>query len=295
MNLRPGMYLPGGPLRIWQVGAVCLPFLVVVLVPLRIWAFTNSIPWLIPALGLPFLALLVVVWIAGLVRDLPLWALPALGMVLFFVSALLQVVAQIMVVTLIFYPVFGRWGWPGDLSLAENIWMALLVQLLFLGMMAMVLALLLRIVPQFHARVRQEWTLLSFLLYEISIAPVLIWSDEFVGVHWYQAASLLALAIGAGLYLVAPRRWQRIVALVFPAALAPVIMALGLYQTFPAQPWANPADASFRLWESLQPLLYHLPVLLLLLLASLAPRVPGSGGRAPASLPAPILPVNGNE
>ena len=55
-------------------------------------------------------------------------------------------------------------------------------------------------------------------------------------------------------------------------------MSLGLYQTFPAQSWANPADVSFRLWEALQPVLYLSPLPILLLLAALAPRLPWSGG-----------------
>jgi len=68
-------------------------------------------------------------------------------------------------------------------------------------------------------------------------------------------------------------------------------MSLGLYQTFPAQSRANPADVSFRLWEALQPVLYHLPLLILLLLAVLAPRLPWSGGRETTSSPSPNAPV----
>ena len=63
---------------------------------------------------------------------------------------------------------------------------------------------LLRIVPGFHTRVRQEWTLLSFLLYGIAILPVL-GNDEFHGVEGYETASLLILAVGAGLYLIGPQ------------------------------------------------------------------------------------------
>jgi len=98
---------------------------------------------------------------------------------------------------------------------------------------------------------------------------------------------LLALALGAGLYLAAPRRWQRVLALVGAAVLSPAVMSLGLYQTFPAQPWADPANVSFRLWEALQPVLYLSPLPILLLLAALAPQLPWSGRREPASSPAP--------
>jgi hypothetical protein len=81
-----------------------------------------------------------------------------------------------------------------------------------------------------------------------------------------------------------------VLALVVPAILSPAVMSLGLYQTFPAQSWANPADVSFRLWEALQPVLYLSPLPILLLLAALAPRLPWSGGREPASSPEPNAP-----
>ena len=288
MNLKPGAHLPGGPMRGWQLGAVFLPFLLPLLDSLRFWAFENAIPWLIPALGLPFLGLLVVVWVAGLVRKFPVWALPALGMAFFFVSAILQLTAQAAVFVIVMLPLYG--GWPSGFALAEDIWMMLLVQLFFLVIMVGVVALLLRIIPRFYAQVRQEWTLLSFLLYGIAILPVL-GNDEFHGVEGYQTLSLLILAVGAGLYLAAPRRWQRVLALVVPAVLSPAVMSLGLYQTFPAQSWADPLNDSFRLWEALQPVLYLSPLPIWLFLAALAPRLPWKGGRELASSPAPDVPV----
>ena len=68
-------------------------------------------------------------------------------------------------------------------------------------------------------------------------------------------------------------------------------MSLGLYQTFPAQSWADPLNVSFRLWEALQPVLYLSPLPIWLFLAALAPRLPWKGGRELASSPAPDVPV----
>jgi hypothetical protein len=291
MNLQPGAHLPGGPLRSWQLAAVFLPFLLPLLYPLRFLTFMGAAPlrigaWLFAALGLLLLGMLVTVWISGLVRDFPLWSLPALGTLLFFVSAFLQLFAQLAVLSLVIYPLIGTWGWPDGLSLAGNIWLMLLAQLVFLVIMMAVVIGLLRIVPNFQARVRQEWTLLSFLLYSIAILPVL-GNDEFHGVEGYQIISLLVLAFGALLYLLVPRRWQRVLALVVPAILSPALMSLGLYQAFPAQSWANPTDLSFRLWEALQPVLYLSPLPILLLLASLAPRLPGNGKGQRSSPSAP--------
>jgi hypothetical protein len=292
MNLQLGAHLPGGPIRSWQLGAVFLPFLLPLLSPLLVLAPASmrvSVgSWILAALGLLILGLLVVIWVSGLVRQFPVWALPTLGMAFFFVSAILQFTAQGAVFVLVMLPLYG--GWPSGFTLAEDIWMMLLVQLVFLVIMVGVVAVLLRIIPRFHAQVRQEWTLLSFLLYGIAILPVL-GNDEFHGVEGYQTLSLLILAVGAGLYLAAPRRWQRVLALVVPAVLSPAVMSLGLYQTFPAQSWADPLSVSFRLWEALQPVLYLSPLPIWLLLAALAPRLPWKGWREPASPPAPDVPV----
>jgi hypothetical protein len=277
MNFRPGAYLPGGPVRLWQIGAIFFPFLLPLVINLQVFAFANGIPWLIPALGWLFLGVLVVFWVAGLVGQFPVWALPALGVLLFFPSALLQMTAQYLVFLFVMNRAYG--GWPGGLT--EKIVMMLLVQWVYLLMMAVAMAGLLHILPAFYARVKQEWTLLSFLLYGIAILPVL-GNDEFHGIERYEAASVLILAAGAGLYLLAPRRWLRVLALVIPAILSPAVMSLGLYQTFPAQSWAVPADVSFRMWEALQPVLYLSPLPVWLLLAALAPRLPFNVVKEPA-------------
>jgi hypothetical protein len=292
MNLQLGAHLPGGPIRSWQLGVVFLPFLLPLLSPLLVLAPASvrvSVgSWIFAALGLLILGFLVVIWVSGLVRQFPVWTLPALGMGFFFVSAILQLTAQAAVFILVMLPLYG--GWPSGFSLAEDIWMMLLVQLFFLVIMVGVVALLLRIIPRFHAQVRQEWTLLSFLLYSIAILPVL-GNDEFHGVEGYQTLSLLILAVGAGLYLAAPKRWQRALALVVPAILSPAVMSLGLYQTFPAQSWADPLNLSFRLWEALQPVLYLSPLPIWLLLAALAPRLPWKGWREPLPSPVPDAPI----
>jgi hypothetical protein len=284
MRLQLGKHLPGGPMRGWQVGAVFLPFLLPIFYLNGIFMppVTPAIvgPCLLSALGLPFLILLVVVWVTGLRRGFPIWALPALGMVFFMISATLQLFVQGMVLITFTLPAFGRFGWPD--GLVQKIWLMLLIQMVFLEFMVAAIVGLLRVAPGFLARVRQEWSLMSFFLYGMAILPVL-GNDEFRGVEGYQTASLLILAAGAGLYLVAPRRWQRALALVGPAILSPAVMSLGLYQTFPAQSWAIPADVAFRLWEALQPILYVAPLPILLLLAALAPRLPWGGRPEPAS------------
>jgi hypothetical protein len=281
MDLRPGAHLPGGPLSAWQLGAVFIPFLLPMLNALRFAAFNQSVPWLLTALALALLVLLGLTCIAGFYRKFPVWALPGLSLLFFFVSAALQFLAQAFVFLAVMLPLYG--GWPDD-PLGAKIAIMLLVQAIYLVIMVVATIVLLRVLPGFHERVRQEWTLLSFLFYGIAILPV-IGNDEFHGVEPHEVISLLILAAGAALYLVAPWRWLRVMALIVPAILSPVVMSLGLYQVFPMQPWSSDV-LSFRLWESLQPVLYLSPLPVLLVLAALARFLPWKVKGAPDSLPA---------
>ena len=104
--------------------------------------------------------------------------------------------------------------------------------------------------------------MLSFFLYTLAIRYAVI-NDEFHGLEPYQLVSLLILATGAGLFVVLPARWTRLLVLLAATLLALPTLSLGLYQIYPAQEFATP-DISFRLWEALQPVL-DLPALLIIL------------------------------
>ena len=136
---------------------------------------------------------------------------------------------------------------------------------------------------------------MSFLLYGVAIYP-LFGNDEYHGLERYEVASLLILLVGAALFLVAPKRWLRVLVLVVAASLSPAVMSLGVYQVFPAPAWAIPGEVSLAApaWEALQPVLYLSPLPIMLLLAALAPRLPWNGEREPAASPAPNVPMQGS-
>lgn len=280
MSLRLAAHLPGDPMRSGLFIAVFLPFLVPLLYAFRFHAFESQPAWLFTVLGLLLLGLLMAVVVTGLIRRFPVWALPSIGMVFFFFYAILQLFAQDAVFSYILLPRYG--GWPIDhgYSIIENIKVMLVAQELLLVAMLVAIAVLLRVAPGFHARVRQEWTLLSFVLYGMAILPI-IGNDEYHGIEGYEIASALILAAGAGLYLIASRRWLRVMVLFIPAILSPLLMSLGLYQAYPMQSWSNLGNHTFRVWEALQPLLYLSPLPFLLLLAALSPRLPWGTGRKP--------------
>ena len=278
MNVRLGNNLSGSPMRSWQIGALFLPFVLVLLFTLESWAYRPEIRWLLTALCLLLLGLLVLVWIVGLIHFFPVWTLPAMGVLLFLVVAFFHVVSQLMVYSIL-EPLLGRMsGWTGYTSPARGLFLVLLSQFsLLVIVMALVMGLL-RLVPGFHQQVRLEWTLLSFLLYGIAILPVVA-NDEYAGMGMYQTASLLVLITGMLIYLMASKRWQRALALVIAAVISPIVISMGLYQTFPMQPWADPMNVSFRIWEALQPVLYLAPLPILLILAAVAPQLPLSKGQ----------------
>jgi hypothetical protein len=272
-SLQFGAHLPGGSIRNCQLGALFLPFVVILLVTVGKGTFDPKIQWLLSAFSLLFLGLLVLVWIVGLIHSFPVWTLPAMGIVLFLVVAFLHITTQILIHPVVEAVLERVWGGTGHTSLARDLFRAVFSQFIFLIIAMAVVTGLLRLVPEFHRQVVQEWTLLSFLLYGIAVVPV-VTNDESAGIGLYQTVSLLVLTAGMVIYLRVSKRWQRVLALVIPAVLSPILISLGLYQTFPMQPWAEPMNLSFRISEALQPVLYLAPLPILLIMARLAPRLP---------------------
>lgn len=297
MKLQFGSHLPGGPIRLWQLLLFFLPFLLPLLAPIPALVAIPNVAqttgwYLFLSLEMLLLGFLAVAWKSWRVGRFPVWALPGLGTVLFFAGAFLQLFVQGAVWSFVGLPLYG--GWPEGLP--QKIWMMLLVQFVFLLVMVGAIVSLLRKVPDFRKWVRRDWTLLSFLLYGVAVLPVL-GNDEYHGLERYQVASLLILAVGAGLYLVAPKRWQRVLLLVVAVSLSPAVMSLGLYRVFPAQSWVLSGEVSSqaRTWEALQPLLYLSPLPIMLLLAALSPRLPWDAGRERTTSPAPNAPLQGSE
>jgi len=249
MKIAPGYYLPEGPIERWKLAAVFLPFAVFLLGVLVFSPVGSGVQGLTLGAGVLLLGLLVAVWAIGLVQGFPTWALPALGLVVAFVGGVFKYATMVLKYGL--GNVMQAVGWPD--SIYQRVIVALASQLYFVVLMALLVGGLLLIVPSFRQRVRQDWSLLSLLLYGLALPPILF-MDEFHGLELYQLASLLLLTGGAWLFLIAPRRQQRLLALLLPVVLAPVLMSVGMYRVFPAQPWAG-GVAAYRLWESIQPVL----------------------------------------
>lgn len=247
----------GGLLNAWKIVAVFLPFALALLLSLE--GIIKGILFVV--LGITLFGLLVAIWIAGLVKAFPVWTLPSLGILFFvFYFYILKTFVQAIVYILVMRPLLG--GWPeGNLTL--RIALLLLVSFGIFLTMAGALLFLIELLPKFKGWIRKDWTQLSFFFYGMAIGPMFM-DDEFHHLASYQIASLLILAVGAGLYLKAPRRWLQILVLVVPVVASQVLLILALYHSYPFESWINLADPTQRIWESIQPLSDPLPVLLLL-------------------------------
>jgi len=236
-------------------------------------AAAGTSPWLYYALVLILSLAAIATGVLGLIKGYPAWALPTLGALLFIIWSPLKWMAQGTILAAL-WPL-GNY-WPD--AIPERLAQQARLDVAFLAVAVLMAALLLLLSPPLWQRARRDWSSLSFLLYGMAI-PYVVLNDPYRGLEPYEAASALLLAAGAALFVLVPKRWQRVLALVAALLLAHPLLSLGIYQIFPAQTFAGP-DPSFRLWEATQPVL-ELPVLVALVclpaLLALWPVRPGDG------------------
>jgi hypothetical protein len=260
MKLQAGRYLPDGPIRSYLLAALFVPFVFPLAMTLPSTVAAGNPVWnlrlhnvLFLVLGLAVLATAV----AGLVKGFPVWALPTLGVLLFIGWFSIRWMAQGVILIALRPP--GHY-WPDAIParLAQQAGL----DAVFLGIGVLMAALLLALFRPLRRRAWRDWSSLSFLLYGMAI-PYLFLNDPYRGLEPYEAGSAVLLAAGAAVFVLAPQRRQRLLALLVALLLAHSVLSLGIYRIFPAQTFARPGP-SFRLWETLQPVL-ELPVLVALL------------------------------
>jgi hypothetical protein len=243
-----------------------VPFLIVLIASLNEW-FGNNF-WAIPILGL--LAVAVVAVIAGFINGLPRWALSSLGLV-------------ISIVNLFTFNNLLNWATPIFDWLRHFLWtdsiparmlyvviievFNLMPTFIFLVMLAL-LSCILPVLSSFRQRLRQDWTLLPFLLYSTRLlAP--FYADTYRGLEPYQLVFTLVIAAGAWFYLRTSRLLNRMALLLVATLLSGLVLAFGIYLIYPVQTWVIEAITSFpRWWEGLYPLLSMLATLAVLYLTA---------------------------
>ena len=190
---------PGHPLEDtvtgWNLLIVFVPFLMAVAIPLLNLAegFVRLSDFDVLILLVGLLAVLMyLVIIAGFAKGLPRWSIPSVG----------------LLVSIAGYRIFTAWidATPPQFhlsSVSEEIIFVAVMGFLFYGHMLFLSALLVlvaawvRPLRSFYGRVRQDWSLLSFLLYSCALVALLLGFGRYQGSEPYQFAGLLILAAGA--------------------------------------------------------------------------------------------------
>lgn len=213
--------------------------LAVFIVPALALLYQGSLALAGRATGYLAAGLLLGALLAGAARGFPRWSLPYLGMAL---SAL---------------SFFFLFGWEADLLaphaayrfglvardsssrlLLRSAWAGLMwLELFAVTAAALGLLALVRRFRPLLQRIRQDWTLVSYMLYSGMVVLLTLSFAQHQSERLLGAGSVLCLAAGSFLYLYSPRPWQRTVALLGGLTLAIVAAAAGQWPVEPVRVW----------------------------------------------------------
>jgi hypothetical protein len=175
------------------------------------------------AIVLPAILVFVIITFAvGMYQRFPRWSLPYLGQVVSITGYLFlfQWVADLLspeIISRLGPAIINESAYPLIQAFSAGfLWLSLFgLTLLILGLLALL--------PWFRPlywRIRQDWSLISFILYGEAIVALILLFDGYRYEEPYIIASLMLLGAGAWLYLRSPTLWQRILALCFGLTLA---------------------------------------------------------------------------
>jgi hypothetical protein len=250
MKNLPGAYLPGEPVIRWRMAAVLLPFLFPLVFTLLSESSNlmigNILDTIIIIMLFIMLLLILGTAVLGGFKGLPTWSLPALGIPLFIAGFFLM-------------PLGFNIPWPADLP--SKVAVQIIRGTILPASFALMSVILMLLFTSFSKRIQQDWSILTFLLFG-SLTLHLVLNDPYRGLAPYEAGGFLIMGAGAYLFLIVPKRWQRLGVLLLAVLLAFALQAVGVYTIYPDQTFASNQDG--RMWETVQPLLM-LPGMLLLL------------------------------
>jgi hypothetical protein len=169
-------------------------------------------------------------FLLGSAKGLPRWFMPYLGLPLLFVAILLFNILVEMRMDVWWHRLSG---FLSGSNFGGFLWMVLIL-LVFL------LLVMLRLVPRFHPfyqRLRDDWTLLSFLLY--GAAPLALWLtfEGYVNEEPFVLLSLFMLALGGWFYLRNDEPLKRFVSLQIGLALSMLTVTVGKFILYFSPYW----------------------------------------------------------
>jgi hypothetical protein len=202
--------------------AVVLPFLVVLALFSPIGMIQGIAARAVEIIRLSLIGIVLVMFVVGLSRGLPRWILPFIGFVFSFAN-------------LFMYPVIIDPKWPGfsfppfvsrfvrDFVQGGVFWVGIII-LVFLS------ALFAALIPAFrpfYRRLRNDWTLIAFILYGVTPFAILVTFDDYQHAGPYVFVSFLILALGGWLYLQDDVPWKKFMYLFIGLTLTMAVTTLG--------------------------------------------------------------------
>lgn len=259
-----------GRRRLWHVSwepgsrreaaAAAAPFILLGALPalLGYLRLTPLFPaWLSLTMAIALLAAYLGALLIGLANRAPRWCLPYCGLPLGFLSIVIvsEWLSRADGWALPFWWTGGRWAinalrdllsrWDLQPSLSTTYWLlrqityqgTLWIGLLFIPVLAVAAAGLLGPLRPLYARLRTDWTLLSFALYGATLVMVIITFDDYANDEPYILLTTLLLAAGGWAYLRSSRPWQRWLSLLLGVALATAAAATGKAILYASPDW----------------------------------------------------------
>ena len=175
---------------------------------------------MVEIIRLSLIGILLAIFVVGFTRGLPRWCLSFIGFVF-------------SVANLFIYPAIVNPKWPGfsfppfvsrfvrDFINGGMFFVGIII-LIFLSVL---LAALIPALRPFYRRLRNDWTLLAFILYGITPFIIVVTFDGYRHGGPYVLASFIIMALGGWLYLNNDVPWKKFIFLFMGLTLAMAITA----------------------------------------------------------------------
>ncbi|HSM70425.1 MAG TPA: hypothetical protein VK851_02690 [Anaerolineales bacterium] len=208
------------------VASFVIPVAVILFVRALIYYIFGVVPadtlWLNIIFAVFFFGSLLGMLAVGLAEGAPRWFLPYLGFMLSIINLFTH--------TLVFPP-----SWSGFVFLRQasrfirgfvrqgTVWIGVIV-------LAILLVLIAALIPKFrpfYRRLKDDWTLLAFIIYGVVPLAILTTLDDYQGEDLYVLVANLVLAIGGWFYVRNQNPWKRYAILFIGLTLSMAVAAVG--------------------------------------------------------------------
>lgn len=225
-------FVPGSRTEIW---AALAPFFLFGALPVLFNLMDNNIAlpvWLKVAARLLLILSVLFLFVLGFVKRVPRWSLPYLGLPLPVFSLLLfNALPEFPV---LFNKLYDISWFSGAFVFGGMVLMGMLLAVILI-------VLLTGLVPRFrpfHRRLREDWTLLCFLIYGALPFIIVLEYESYRNEEPFMILAFLVLAGGVWLYLRNTQPWKKFLSLFGAMTLAMLVTMAGqelLYESsFPS-------------------------------------------------------------